>query len=146
MCTLVDLSLSLTHSLSHSLSLSLSLSRCSDIIQSVSVRPPIQASGNGSVPTGISLIFRADKTTQYGTDVVESVTYRWSFGDSGRNEETSEPIISHIFYAAGTYTITLIVTARYSSTQTIYPITVYESKAPPLTPPTILLKCCFFSL
>ena len=122
------------------LSLSLSLSLCLDIIQSVLIKPPIQASGNGSVPTGISLIFRANKTTQYNTDIVESVTYTWLFGDGGQGEVTSEPIISHIFYAPGNYDITLSVVAAYSQgRQTTYTITVYESKAPPITPPIVLL-------
>ncbi len=111
-----------------------------DIIQSLLIKPPIQASGNGSVPTGISLVFRANKTTQYGTDIVESVTYQWSFGDGSQTERTSEPIISHVFYAPGNYDITLLVLAAYSPTTPVtYRITVYESKAPPITPPIILL-------
>ena len=119
--------------------LSLSLLLCLDIVQSVSIQPPIQASGNGSVPTGISLVFRANKITQYNTDIVESVTYRWSFGDGSQTEETNETIISHVFYTPGNYVITLSVTA--ASTQIT--ITVYESKAPPMTPPIILL--CYSS-
>jgi PKD repeat protein len=111
-----------------------------DIIQSVLIKPPIQASGNGSVPTRISLVFRANKTTRYNTDIVESVTYQWSFGDGSQTEPTSEPIISHVFYAPGNYAITLSVVAAYSpSTQVTYRITVYESKAAPMTPPIILL-------
>ena len=104
------------------------------------IKPPIQASGDGSVPTGISLVFRATKTTQYNTDIVESVTYRWSFGDGSQMEDTSEPIISHIFYTPGNYDITLTVLASHSQPPlTTYTITVYESKAPPITPPIILL-------
>ena len=120
--------------------LSLSLLLCLDMIQSVLIMPPIQASGNGSVPTGISLVFRANKTTQYYTGIVEPVTYRWSFGDGSQTEDTIEPIISHVFYTPGNYNISLSVSPSHSQpTQTTYTITVYESKAPPITPPIMLL-------
>ena len=104
----------------------------SDVVTAVAIRPPIQAEANGSVPTGIQLVFKASITTHYNTTVVGDVTYIWDFGDGGQVLETSEVVISHTFQIPKTYTISLRVLAGYSlADAATYKLTVYESKWTP---------------
>lgn len=108
------------------------ISLCADTISSASIKPPVQAGLNGTVPTGISLAFRANKTTQYNTDLLTSLVYRWTFSDSSDSVETTDPVVFHVFYAPGTFQITLeILAANSPSVRTTYTITVYESKVHP---------------
>ena len=103
---------------------------CIDRVQSVSIIAPIQAVANGSAPTGIQLLFRAQLQSQYSTVYVGQVSYSWTFGDGG-SSDTNDPLVSHTFLSPGTYTVSLSAIAPYSTVGTTYQLTIYDSKATP---------------
>jgi len=84
-----------------------------------------------------ALIVLFDGSTSTSDDTIAN--YAWSFGDGGSTSGPAKAVVSHTFYAFGTYTATLTVTDSFGQTDTdTVSITVTEDVDH--LPPTAIIQ------
>lgn len=111
---------------------------CTSVLAVGTVSGNAPTCGFSASPTspapGDTVNFNATASTDDGS----VVSYTWDFGDGNPIVTESDPLISHSFTAAGTYTVTLIVTDNDgNSSACTQTVTVTAAPPPPAnTPPT----------
>jgi parallel beta-helix repeat protein len=96
------------------------------------IAPPIAHFTSSPEPALVDVLVTFNASSSYDPDgTIES--YRWDFGD-GNVTTVTEPIVTHIYTAQGTYTVNLTVTDNDGLTHsTTKPITAIEDSTPPTT-------------
>lgn len=89
-----------------------------------SVSPPTASftASPTTIGTGVPVFFDAAASTVSGGRTI--VSYAWNFGDGSAVVTTPTPNTSHPFAAAGTYTVTLIVTDSAGDRSTVASVSI----------------------
>ena len=80
---------------------------------------------NGSVPSGIVLLYSSQVTTRYGTNVTSGIAYSWDFGDGFAS---STPTVQHAYSQAGSYQLTLQVQSNAGTASHTITLRVYQGR------------------
>lgn len=92
----------------------------------MSITPLIQLAGN-QLPTQLRVVFQAEVTTQFSTELTGALQYVWDFGD-GVTQSSSGPTTSHTFTQEANVTVSCTVASPASSVQTQRAFAVFEGE------------------